>query len=62
MIWGPKKSIGLILPQELYQQVKTHAEKRDQSVSWYVRRALRFYLWHEIHKPEALLDSRSYWQ
>lgn len=62
MIWGPKKSIGVLLPVKLYDQVKEYAEKRDQSVSWYVRQALRFYLWHEENHPESLSDRWKYWQ
>ena len=62
MIWGPKKSVTLVLPQRLYERVKGCADKREETVSWYVRRALRFSLWHEENEPDSLLDRVKYWQ
>lgn len=54
MIRGPKKTVSVLMPQDLYDRVKEQAEKRDRTVPGYIRQVLRCYLWHEENAPETL--------
>ena len=56
MIKGPKKSVAVLMPQELYERVKEQAEKKDKTISGYVRQVLKRYLWHVENAPETLED------
>lgn len=56
MIRGPKKTISVLMPIDLYCQIKTQAEKKDRTVSAYIRQVLRRYLWHVENAPETLTD------
>ena len=54
MIKGPKKYVGVVMPLELYEQIKPQAEARGRSVPGYIRQVLKRYLWHMEHAPETL--------
>lgn len=56
MIRGPKKSVGVAMPLEMYERVKAQAGKRDRTVPSYIRQVLRCYLWHEENAPEQLIE------
>lgn len=62
MALDSKKSVAVQLPMELYEQIKGCAKKRDVPVSWYIRRALRFYVWHEQNDSDRLEEPWKYWQ
>jgi hypothetical protein len=53
---GPKKSISVLMPVEFLYRIRVQAEKRNRSVSSYVRQVMRCYLWHEENDPESLID------
>lgn len=55
---GPKKTVGVTMPLELYAQLKEQVEKRDRSIPSYIRQVLKRYLWHEAYAPEELTDHR----
>lgn len=54
MIQDQKKSVGVLMPAELYRKVKEQAEKTNRTVPGYIRRALKCYLWHVENAPETL--------
>lgn len=54
MIRGPKKTVSVLMPQDLYDRVKQQAEKKDRTVPGYIRQVLRRYLWHVEHAPDTL--------
>ena len=56
MIRGPKKSVGMVMPLEMYERIKAQAAEKDRSVPSYIRQVLRCYLWHVENAPEALTD------
>lgn len=56
MIRGSKKTICVLVPMDLYCQIKTQAEKKDRTISAYIRQVLRRYLWHVENAPESLVD------
>lgn len=56
MIRGPKKTVSVLMPQDLYDRVKRQAEKKDRTVPGYIRQVLRCYLWHVENEPETLTD------
>ena len=56
MIRGPKKSVGVVMPLEMYERVKAQAAEKDRSVPSYIRQVLKRYLWHVENAPEALTD------
>ena len=56
MTRGPKKNVCVLMPVELYGQVKAQADKSGRSTSSYVRQVLRRYLWHVENAPETLTE------
>lgn len=54
-IKGPKKTFGLLMPLEMYEQLEKHAELRQRPVSSYIRQILKWYLWYEENVPELLV-------
>lgn len=54
MIRGPKKSVGVLMPLELYEDLKKIAEETGRTVPGYIRQILKRYMWHVEHEPEAL--------
>lgn len=54
MVNRPKKAISVLVPMDLYCQLKVQAEKTNRTVSGYVRQILRRYLWHVENAPEIL--------
>ena len=41
---GPKKTICVVVPEELYQELSVLAEKSSRSMSAYIRQVFFFYL------------------
>lgn len=41
MIQDQKKSVGVLMPAELYRKVKEQAEKTNRTVPGYIRRVLK---------------------
>lgn len=56
MIREPKKTVSIILPLDLYDQIKKQAEETSRTVPAYIRQVLRRYLWHIENAPERLTD------
>ena len=56
MIKGPKKTVSVILPLELYEWLAVLAEDTGRSVPGYIRQVLKSYLWHLENRPESLKD------
>lgn len=50
----PKKSVSVLMPLELYEQVREQAEKGSRTIPSYIRQVLKRYLWHEENAPETL--------
>ena len=44
MMKGPKKSVTVLMPLELYEQVKERAKQTNRSVPGYIRRVLKYCL------------------
>ena len=51
---GPKKAVGVVMPLELYEQVKEQADRTARTVPGYIRQVLKCYLWYAENAPEAL--------
>lgn len=56
MIKDPKKSVGVLMPMKMYEQIKEQAERKDRTMAGYIRQVLRRYLWHVEHAPETLTE------
>lgn len=56
MIKGPKKTVSVILPLDLYEWLAVLAEDTGRSVPGYIRQVLKSYLWHLENRPESLKD------
>lgn len=56
MIKGPKKTVSVILPLELYERLAVLAEDTARTVPGYIRQVLKSYLWHLENRPESLKD------
>lgn len=56
MIKGPKKTVGVVMPLELYEWLKLLSTDTDRSVPAYIRQVLKCYLWHLENCPETLRD------
>lgn len=56
MIKGPKKTVSVVLPLELYEWLSLLAGDASRTVPAYIRQVLKCYLWHLEHCPEALKD------
>ena len=54
MMKGPKKSVGVLMPLELYEQIREQAERKDRTMPGYIRQVLKRYLWYVEPEPEAL--------
>lgn len=54
-IEGPKKSVAVLMPLELYERLEKHAALRQIPLSSYIRRILKWYLWYEENVPELLV-------
>lgn len=44
MAQGPKKTISILVPVELYQELVKEAERSSRSMSAYIRQVLRAHL------------------
>jgi len=56
MIKGPKKTVSVVMPLELYEWLALLAEDTSRSVPSYIRQILKGYLWQLEHCPETLGD------
>lgn len=54
MIKGPKKTVGVILPMELYEWLAVLAGVTGRTVPEYIRQVLKSYLWHLENRPEVM--------
>lgn len=54
-ISGPKKTVGILMPLEMYEGLEKHAELRCLPLSSYIRKILKWYLWYEENVPELLV-------
>ncbi len=41
MIKGPKKTVGVVMPEKLYDLLAEKAKERDQTVPSYIRQVLK---------------------
>lgn len=54
MIRGPKKSVNVLLPLELYDRLKLSAEESQRPMSAHVRHILRRYVrYADEHKDDS---------
>lgn len=53
MIKGPKKTVTVLMPAELYERLSTQAEDSSRSLSSYIRQALKCHLLYLDQFPEA---------
>lgn len=58
MIKGPKKTVGVILPMELYEWLAVLAGDTGRTVPEYIRQVLKSYLWYLENRPEAMGECR----
>ena len=56
MTKGPKKTVSVAMPLELYERVKVQAEGTCRSVPAYIRQVLKCYLWYVENEPEELAE------
>lgn len=56
MIKTPKKTVGVVMPLELYEWLSMLAEDSGRTVPGYIRQILKAYLWHLENRPESLKD------
>lgn len=56
MLKGPKKTVGVVMPLELYEWLAVLAEDTGRTVPAYIRQVLKSYLWHLENCPESLRD------
>ena len=56
MIKTPKKTVGVVMPLELYEWLSMLAEDTGRTVPGYIRQILKAYLWHLENRPESLED------
>lgn len=61
MIKGPKKTVSVVMPLELYEQLALRAEDESRSVPGYIRQVLKCYFWHLENCPETLKDRKTVW-
>lgn len=54
MVKESKKSVSVLMPLDLYEQVREQAEKTNRTIPSYIRQVLKRYLWHEENAPEML--------
>lgn len=52
MLPGPKKTVTVTLPLEVYETLKAQAEAGDRKVAVYIRRIIRRYLDEHPEGPE----------
>ncbi len=55
MIKEPKKTVSILMPQTLYEQIKLQADKTSRTISSYIRKVMKHYLWHVENSPETLV-------
>ena len=55
-ISGPKKTVGVLMPLEMYKKIEEQAEQTSRSVPSYIRQVLKCYLWHVENVPEVLVE------
>lgn len=56
MIKGPKKTVSVVLPLELYERLALLAKDTSRTVPAHIRQVLKGYLWHLENCPESLKD------
>lgn len=56
MIRGPKKTVSVLMPLDLYEQLKALSDDADRPLSRYIRQVLKSYLWHLENRPEMMAD------
>lgn len=59
MIKGPKKTVQVLMPMDLYERLKALADATSLSLPAYIRQVLKSYLWHLENCPEELADWRT---
>ena len=50
---GPKKTVTILMPVEMYERLNAQAETSSRSLSSYIRQALKCHLLYLDHFPEA---------
>lgn len=50
---GPKKTVTVLMPVELYEQLNAQAKNSSRSLSSYIRQALKCHLLYLDQFPEA---------
>lgn len=56
MIKEPKKTVGVLMPLKMYDQISIQAKETSRTVPGYIRQVLRCYLWHVENAPDSLVD------
>lgn len=56
MIRGPKKTVAVAMPLELYEQLSALAGDTCRTVPGYIRQVLKSYLWHLENRPESMVE------
>lgn len=59
MIRGPKKTVAVLMPLELYRQLKVLADDTGWTLPAYIRQVLKSYLWHLENRPETMGEWRT---
>ena len=65
MISGPKKTVSILLPMDLYEEIVRLARETHRTIPGYIRQIIRKYLRHiqeqegqeDSYSPETNLDS-----
>lgn len=56
MIKGPKKTVSVTIPLEMYEWLKILSEDTSRTLSGYIRQILKAYLWHLENRPDTMGD------
>lgn len=56
MIKGPKKTVSVTMPLEMYEWLKILSEDTSRTLSGYIRQILKGYLWHLENRPNTMED------
>lgn len=56
MIKGPKKTVSVTMPLEMYEWLKILSEDSSRTLSGYIRQILKGYLWHLKNRPNSMED------
>ena len=56
MIRGPKKTVSVAMPLELYEWLKPLAQDTGRTLPGYIRQVLKAYRWHLENRPDTMED------